>query len=174
LRGRVENVLSELQRSCYDAQEEAKKDLKDWLENVMSDIHIKVLRTWVKTPMCLEARFVIPSSVHPRDLNLDWLTKLNLKEASSEMVLIQRNAFVEKENQELKKELLEQKMMLLDYKISSEAQLEEARIREERLVRSNEEFKMEVKQHAEAQKAQMEETQKMMKQMMDMMMQKQA
>jgi len=64
--------------------------------------------------------------------------------------------------------------MLLDYKTTFEAQLEEARIREERLVRSNEKFKLEMKQQAEAQKAPMEETQKMMKQMMEMMMQKQA
>jgi len=33
---------------------------------------------------------VIPSSIHPRELNLDWLTKLNLKEASSELALLQK------------------------------------------------------------------------------------
>jgi len=67
----------------------------------------------------------------------------------------------------LKKELLEQKLMLLEYKTQTEAQLEEARIREERLLKSNEAFKMEMKQQAE-------ETQKMMKQLMEMMKQKQA
>jgi len=67
----------------------------------------------------------------------------------------------------LKKELLEQKLMLLEYKTQTEAQLEEARIREERLIKSNEDFKMEMKQQAE-------ETQKMMKQLMEMMKQKQA
>jgi len=46
--------------------------------------------------------------------------------------------------------------MLLEYKTQTEAQLEEARIREERLIKSNEDFKMEMKQ-------QDEETQKMMK-----------
>jgi len=34
----------------------------------------------VKTPLCLEARSVIPSSIHPRELNLDWLNMINLKE----------------------------------------------------------------------------------------------
>jgi len=62
-------------------------------------------------------------------------------------------------------------MMLLDYKNTSEAQKEEAKIREERLIRENEEFKKEMKQQADAQKAQMEETQRMMQQMMQMMMQ---
>jgi len=106
---------------------------------------VKILRTWVKTPLCLEAKYVIPLSMHPRELNLDWLTKLNLKEASSEMAIMQRNTLLEKENHQLKKELLEQKLMLLEYKTTTEAQLEEARIREEKLIKSNEDFKQEMK-----------------------------
>ena len=46
--------------------------------------------------------------------------------------------------------------MLLEYKTIIEAQLEEARIREERFVKSNEVFKQEMKQQAK-------ETQRMMK-----------
>ena len=95
------------------------------------------------------------------DLNLDWITKINLKEASTEMALIQRNSLLEKENHALRKQLL-------DYKNTSEAQIEEAKIRED------EEFKKEMKHQADAQKAQMEETQRMMQQMMQMMMQNQA
>jgi len=57
--------------------------------------------------------------------------------------------------------------MLSEYNAATEAQLEEARIWEERLAKSNEVFKQEMKQQAE-------ETQKMMKQMMEMMLQKQA
>jgi len=74
---------------------------------------------------------------------------------------------MEKENHQLKKELLEQKLMLLEYKTQTKAQLEEARIREERLIKSNEDFKLKMKLQAE-------ETQKMMKQLMEMMKQKQA
>jgi len=48
---------------------------------------------------------------------------------------------LEKENKQLKKELLEKKLMLLEYKSATEAQLEEASIREERLIKSNEDFK---------------------------------
>jgi len=47
------------------------------------------------------------------------------------------------------------------YKTSTEAKLEEARIREENLLRSNEDFKKEIKQQAE-------ETNKLLKQMMEM------
>jgi len=172
---RVQFVFSEVQRSCLNDQAQAQKELKDWLKGVMSEVHkVKVLKTWVKTPLCIEAGSVIPSFIHPRDLNLDWITKINLKEASTKMALIQRNSLLEKENHALRKKLLEQKMMLMDYKNTSEAQLEEAKIREERLIRSYEEFKKEMKQQADAQKAQMEETQRMMQQMMQMMMQHQA
>jgi len=55
---------------------------------------------------------------------------------------------------------------LLEYKTSTEAKLEEAKVREENLIRSNDEFKREMKEQAE-------ETNKMMKQMMELI-QKQA
>ena len=171
----VHLVFSEIQRLCLDGQTQPQKELKDWLKGVMSEVHkVKALRTWVKTPLCIEAGSIIPSIIHPRDLNLDWITKINLKEASTEMTLVQRNSLLENENHHLKKELLDQKMMLLDYKNAFEAQLEEAKNREERLIKDNEEFKKEMKLQAEAQKAQMEETQRMMQKMMEMMMQKQA
>ena len=120
----------------------------------------------MKTPLCLEARNVISSSIHPRELNLDWLNKLNLKEASSELALLQRNTLLEKECNQLKKELLEQKLMMLEYKTDTEAKLEEARIMEEKLIRSNEEFKQEMKEQAK-------EANRIMQQMMEMF-QKQA
>jgi len=168
LKNRVDFILSELQRSCLDAQELAQAKLQEWLKGVVSNLDaVKILRTWVKTPLCLEARSLIPSSIHPKELNLDWLTQLNFKEASSELALLQKNTLLEKENHQLKKELLEQKLMLLEYKSQAEAQLEEARIREERLLKSNEDFKIEMKQQAE-------KTQNMMKQLMEMMKQKQA
>jgi len=120
--------------------------------------------------MCLRAKNAtdfIRSSIHPREHALNWLNKLNLKEASSELALLQRNTLLEKENKQLKKELLEQKLMMLEYKTATEAKLEEARIRKEKLIKRNDEFKQEMKQQAD-------ETQWMMKQMMQMMLQKQA
>jgi len=56
--------------------------------------------------------------------------------------------------------------MMLEYKTATEAKLEEARIREEKLIRSNEEFKQEMKEQAK-------ETNRIMQQMMKMF-QKQA
>jgi len=107
------------------------------------------MRTWVQIPLCLRERNAtdfIRTGLHPR---------VQLK-----------NAELEKENKQLRKEVLEQKLLLLEYKSSTEAKLEEARVREENLLKSNKAFKQEMKQQAE-------ETQRMMKQMMEMF-QKQA
>jgi hypothetical protein len=57
-------------------------------------------------------------------------------------------------------------LLLLEYKSTTEAKIEEARIREVNLIRSNEAFKEEMKQQAE-------NTNKMLKEMMEMF-QKQA
>ena len=49
LKDRVEFVLTELQRSCLDAQEIALTKLQDWMKGVVSNLHeVKILRTWVK------------------------------------------------------------------------------------------------------------------------------
>jgi len=57
-------------------------------------------------------------------------------------------------------------LLLLEYKTSTEAMLEEAKVREENLIKSNEDFKREMKQQAK-------ETNRLIKQMMEMF-QKQA
>ena len=123
----------------------------------------------MKHPLCLRERNAtdfIPAGIHPGELNVNWLTRMNVKPVSTELAVLQRNAELENENRQLKKELLEQKLLLIEYKSSTEAKLEEARVREEKLIKSNEDFKKEMKQQAE-------ETNKMMKQMMEMF-QKQA
>ena len=123
----------------------------------------------MQNPLCLRQRNetdFIPAGIHPRELNVNWLTRMNIKPVSPELAVLQRNAKLENENMQLKKELLEQKLLLIEYKSSIEAKLEEARIREEKLIKSNEDFKKEMKQQAE-------ETNKIMKQMMEMF-QKQA
>jgi len=76
--------------------------------------------------------------------------------------LLQRNTELEREIKQLKKELLDQKLLLLEYKTSTDAKLEKARIREENLMKSNNEFREE-----------MRNMNKMLNQMMEMF-QKQA
>ena len=70
---------------------------------------MQVLRTWVRTPLCLRARNAtdfIPTRIHPKELNLNWLSKINVNLVSTELALVQRNAELERENKQLRKELL--------------------------------------------------------------------
>jgi len=157
--------LNALQRTCIDDQDNAQQKLKDWLKGVTSNLEeVRVLKTWVKHPLFLRQRNetdFIPAGIHPRELNVNWLTMMNVKQASPGLAVLERNAELEQENRQLKKELLEQKLLLIEYKASAEA-----RVREEKLIQSNEDFKREMKQQSE-------ETNKMMKQIMEMF-QKQA
>jgi len=111
LKKRVEFVLTELQRSCLDAQDSAQNKLQDWLKGVDNNLQeVKVLRTWVRTPLCLRERNATdftPTGIHPRELNLNWLSKFNVNPVSTELALLQRNAELEKENKQLRKELLD-------------------------------------------------------------------
>ena len=125
----------------------------------------------MQNPPSLKGREVtdfIPSGVHPKDLDLSFLSKINFQAASNELGLLQKNVELERENKKLKKELMEQKLLLLEYKSTTEAKLEEARAREENLIKSNEDFKNEMKQKQEAMQKQQEETNVMLKQMMEM------
>jgi len=83
LKERTENVLNALQRTCIDDQNIAQQKLKDWLKGVTSNLEeVRVLKTWVKHPLCLrkknETNF-IPAGIHPRELNVNWLTRMNVK-----------------------------------------------------------------------------------------------
>jgi len=75
LQERVIYVLTELQRTCLDAQDIAQTKLQEWLKGVVCNLQeVKVLKTWVRTPLCLRARNAtnfIPSSINPRELDLN-------------------------------------------------------------------------------------------------------
>lgn len=132
---------------------------------------VKILRTWVQNSPSLRGREVtifIPSGVHLRDLDLSFLSKVNFKSASGSLDILKRNADLESDNRKLKKELMKQKLLMLEYKSSIEAKLEKTRAREENLIKSNEDFKNEMKQQQEAMQKKQEETNLMIKQMMEM------
>jgi hypothetical protein len=172
--------LSALQTTCLEIQNQAHKKLQDWLKGINDSLQeVKILRTWVQNPPSIKGREVtdfIPSGVHPRDLDLSFLSKVNLKTASPDLALIQRNTFLEKEVKKLQKDLIEQKLLMLNYKSSTEAKLEEAKealredkIREENLIKSNEEFKLQMQNQQEAMEKKHDETQQPIKAMMEMM-----
>jgi len=170
---RVDHIMSALQATCIEAQDLAKQKLQDWFNGIDNSVEeVKVLGTWVKNPLSLrgrEATDFIHNVVHPRDLDLSFLTKVNLRTASPYVALVQRNVILEQKNQKLEKELLEQKLLFLEYKSSTEAKLEEARIREENMIKSSEDFKTEMKLQQEAMQKKQEETNALLKQIIENM-----
>jgi len=59
LKERVDYVLTELQRSCLDAQDSSQRKHQEWLKGVDGNLQeVQVLRTWVSTPLSLRARNV--------------------------------------------------------------------------------------------------------------------
>jgi len=102
LKERVDYVLTELQRSCLDAQDSAQRNFQEWLKSVDNNLQrVQVLGTLVRTPLSLRARNAtefIPTGIHPRELNINWLSKVNVKLVSIELALLQKNAKLEKEN----------------------------------------------------------------------------
>ena len=141
LKERVGDVLTAPQRTCLDDQDIAQQKFQDWLKGINNNLQeVRVMRTWVQHPLCLRERNAtdfIPTGIHPRELTVNWLTKMNVNPVSTELALLQRNAELESENRQLRKELLEQKLLLIEYKSSTKAKLEEARVREEKLIKSN-------------------------------------
>jgi hypothetical protein len=105
LKDRVDNVVSALQSSCLDIQDQAQQKLQDWLKGIdVSLQEVKVLKTWVQSPPSIKGRdiyYFIPSGVHPKDLDLTFLTNVNLKIASPDLALIQRNMILEKQVKKL-------------------------------------------------------------------------
>jgi len=137
--------MTALQTTCVEAQALTKQKLQDWLNGIDNSLEeIKVQGTWAKNSLSIrgrEATDFLPQYIHPKDLDLSFLTKINIKNASPDLALVKRNIVLEQKNQKLEKELLEQKILLLEYKAETDAKLEEVRIREEFLIKSNEQFK---------------------------------
>jgi len=122
--------------------------LQDWLNDIDESLEeVKILGTWGRYSLSIRGREAIdflPQYIHPKDLDLSVLNKRNLKTAAPDLALVQKYKVLEKKNQKLEKDLLEQKLLLLEYKAETEAKLEEAKIREENLIRRHEQFKAEM------------------------------
>jgi hypothetical protein len=127
---RVINLISTLHDSCLQAQEEAKQKLKNWINGIDEDMEdVEVLGTWVKNPLSIRGREpedFLPNFIHPKDLDLTFLSMINLKNAAPDLTLVQENKVLKERNKELEIELQEQKLKIMKL----EADMGEARIRE--------------------------------------------
>jgi hypothetical protein len=91
---------------------------------------IEFLYTWVKNPLSIRGREpedFLPKFIHPKDLDLTFLSKVNLSNATPDLALVQKNKVLEERNKQLEQELQAQKLKLIKF----EAEMREARIREE-------------------------------------------
>jgi len=129
LRERVDFVMSELQKSSLEAHSNAKNSLNDWFKNVVKSMQeVEVKRTQERsklyisdTPMFLNASGIISSNVHSENLDLKWLTKLKVQTDSPILEKLKNDFELEKENKRLKKEHIEERLLLAEYKRQSEA-----------------------------------------------------
>jgi molecular chaperone GrpE (heat shock protein) len=70
----------------------------------------------------------LPNYIHPKDLDLTFLSKINLKNVAPDLALVQKNKVLKERNRELETELQEQKLKIMKL----EADMGEARIREDK------------------------------------------
>jgi len=102
------------------------------------------------TPMYLDSSSIISSSVHSENPDFKWLTKLKIQNSSAPILdKLKDDPVLEKENKELKKALFEHKVLVSELQRKMLDQQEQARIREENLIKSNNEFREEMKKQSE-------------------------
>jgi len=102
------------------------------------------------TPMYLDSSSIISSSVHSENPDFKWLTKLKIQNSSAPILdKLKDDPVLEKENKELKKALFEHKVLVSELQRKMLDQQEQARIREDNLIKSNNEFREEMKKQSE-------------------------
>jgi len=109
----------------------------------------------------MDASSIISSSVKSEDPDVKWLTKLLIK---SDAILekLKKDTSLEKENKEMKKALFEQRLLNAELQKKLIAQQEEAKAKEEALVKNYSNLK-------ESMEKQADKTNNMMQEMMEMM-----
>ena len=145
LRSRVDYMMCELQKLSLEAHDKALLDLQQWfqgvtvnLEKVELNISLERNRLYLSdTPMYLDASRIILSSVHSDNPDLKWLTKLKIQTSDNPILKkLQDDPVLAKENKELNKALFEHKILVDELQRKMIAQQEEAKIREENLMKS--------------------------------------
>ena len=123
LRSRVDYMMCELQKLSLEAHDKALLDLQQWFQGVTVNLEEVELKRSLEnrrlylsdTPMYLDASSIISSSVHSKNLDFRWLTKLKIQ-TSDALILkkLKDDPTLEKENKELKKALFEQKVLVVE------------------------------------------------------------
>ena len=169
MRERVDYVMCKLQKSSLEAHNQAMGSLHDWFKNFISskeELNVKRDQEMSKlyisdTPIYMDASRIITASVHSENPDIRWLTTLKIHADVPILEKLKNDSEQEKENKELKKELLEQRLMYVELQRKMFSQQEEAKVREEALVKGYNDLK-------ESMDKQSERTNNMMQEMLEM------
>jgi len=93
------------------------------------------------TPIYMDASSIITACVHSENPDFRWLTKLKINADVPILEKLKNDSEQENENKELKKELLEQRLMYPELQRKMIAHQEEAKVREEALVKGYNDLK---------------------------------
>jgi len=163
--------MCELQKLSLEAHDKALLDLQQWFQGVTMNLEevelnksLEKSRLYLSdTPMYMDASSIILSSVLSDNPDFSWLTKLKIWTSDAPILKkVEDDPVLEKENKELKKFLFEHKVLVAELQRKMLDQQEQTRIREENLIKSNNEFKEEMKK-------QLEKTNSLVQDLMDMM-----
>jgi len=157
LRDIIDFVMCELQKTSLEAHNNAQNTLNDWFKDVVNSMkEVEIKRNQEKsklylsdTPIFLDASGILSSGVEFEILDLRWLTKLKIQADAPILEKLKSDSVTEKENKELKKALLEQRLFVDELQRKIIAQQEEAKIREENLVKSYTELKEDMQNQSE-------------------------
>ena len=135
--------MNELQKSSLEAHNQALKTLRDWFKEVvnsMEEVNINRNQEFrnlyiSNTPIYMDASSIISSSVRFEDPDIKWVTKLLIQYDAPILEKLNKDSKQEKTIKELKKELLEQRLLTAELKRKLISQQEEAKVREEALVK---------------------------------------
>ena len=159
--------MSELQKLCLDAHDKAMVELREWFNEVtlnMEEINInRNQKLYLSdTPIFMDASSIICSRVQSKDPNVKWLTKLLIKYDAPILEKLKKDTALELENKKLKKKLFEQSLLCNDLQKKLIAQQEEAKEREEALLKRYSDLKDTMEKQAD-------KTNNMMQELMDTM-----
>ena len=158
LRSRVDYMMCKLQKLSLEAHDKALLDLQQWFQGVTVNLEkVELNRSLEKSrlylsdiPMYMGASSIILSSVLSENPDFRWLTKLKIQNSDASILKkLQDDPVLENEKKELKKALFEQKVLVAELQRKIIAQQEEAKIREENLLKSYNDLKEDMQKQLE-------------------------
>jgi len=171
LRERVDFVVCELQKTSLEAHDKALNTLNEWftevvksMEEVYDNMNQEKSKLYISdTPIYMDALSIITSSVQSENPDLTWLTKMKIQAKTPILEKLKNDSKLETEKKQLKKELLERRLMYAELQRKMFAQEEATKVREEALLKGYNDFKNSMDKQSERSNSMMQEMLELMK-----------